>query len=234
MAEPYYKDDLVTLYHGDCREVTEWLAADVLVTDPPYGIAWDRPTTRGAKNSWYNEGIKGDADTSARDLTLDAWGSERPAIVFGSVRAAYPDGWRMMLVFQKPSMTASGMFGAFLPWRKDWEPIFVLGKRWPKQPSMRSSIVATSQLSAGGYNGYATQTGHPHTKPLDVMMQLIDACPPGAVSDPFAGSGSTLLAARNLGRRAIGIELDERYCEVAARRLSQQVFDFTELEEAHV
>lgn len=229
MTQPYYQDESVTLYHGDCLEVTEWLQADVLVTDPPYGIAWDRPVTKGAKNAWHNDGIKGDADTSARDTILDLWGDEKPAIIFGSLRAAYPENWRMMLVFQKPSATASGMFGAFLPWRKDWEPIFVLGKEWPKEPSMRSSVVATSELSAGGYRGYATMTGHPHTKPIDVMSKLIEACPTGLIADPFAGSGSTLLAARNMGRRAVGVELEEKYCEMTARRLSQQAFIFDQV-----
>jgi len=226
MSDPYYQDDLVTLYHGDCLEITAWLAADVLVTDPPYGIGWDRPVTKGAANAWYNEGIQGDSDTSARDAALAAWGAVRPALVFGSLKAEWPKGWRQVLVFQKPSATASGMFGAFLPWRKDWEPIFVMGKDWPKSPSMRSAVVATTELSAGGYSGYATRTGHPHTKPNDVMMKLIDACPPGAIADPFAGSGATLLAARNLGRKSIGVELEERYCELIAKRLSQQAFDF--------
>lgn len=224
--KPYYEDEFVTLYHGDCREVDAWLAADVLVTDPPYGIGWDRPQTAGAKNSWHNPGIEGDADTSARDVALAAWGAKRPALVFGSVRATWPIGWRQVLVFRKPSATASGMFGAFLPWRKDWEPVFVLGSDWPKQSSVRSAVVATSELSAGGYRGYATATGHPHTKPLDVMCQLIEACPHGTVADPFAGSGSTLVAAKRLGRKAIGVELDERYCEIAAKRLAQGVLDF--------
>jgi site-specific DNA-methyltransferase (adenine-specific) len=218
---PYYADDMVTLYHGDCREITEWLAADVLVTDPPYGIAWDRKKTPGAKNSWHNPGIANDGDTSARDRALQAWGAERPAIVFGSLKHPCVDS-RMVLIFRKPSATASGLFGAFLPWRKDWEPIYVLGRNWPKQPSIRSSVVATRALSAGGYRGYASQYRHPHTKPLDVMEQLVDACPPGVIADPFAGSGSTLVAARNLGRRAIGVEIEERYCEIAARRLAQQ------------
>ena len=222
----YYQDDHVTLYHGDCLEIADWLEADVLVTDPPYGIGWKRGASKGAKNSWVNEGIQNDSNTSARDEALTAWGPARPALVFGAVRAEYPQGWREMLVFRKPSQTASGMFGAFLPWRRDWEPIFVLGKNWPKAPSMRTAIIETNWASAGGYSGYATQAGHSHAKPLDVMEKLIDACPPGVIADPFAGSGSTLVAARNLGRRAIGVELEEKYCEIIANRLSQQAFDF--------
>ena len=102
----------------------------------------------------------------------------------------------------------------------------LMGK-WPDQTPTRSAIVQTRNPSASGYSGYATKTGHPHTKPLDVMEELVDACPPGIIADPFAGSGSTLVAARNLGRKAIGVELEERYCELIAKRLSQGAFDLT-------
>jgi len=226
--KPYYSDDLVTLYHGDCLEITEWLAADVLVTDPPYGIGWTRGVTKSAKGPRRhipNAGIQNDNDTIARDDALGAWGS-KPALVFGSLRAEYPDGWLRMLVFQKP--LHSGLFGNRMPWRTDWEPIFVLGE-WPDQTPVHSAVIRTSEVAASGYSGYSTRAGHSHAKPDDVMMRLIETCPPGVIADPFAGSGSTLLAARNAGRQAIGVELEERYCELIAKRLSQQAFDFGSL-----
>ena len=220
MTEPYYQDESVTLYHGDCLELTEWLEADVLVTDPPYGIGWTQPDLPHAKGRTQHDGIANDHDTTARDRVLDAWG-DRPALVFGSLRAPQPTRTRRMLVFEKPQV-GSGLFGVRLPWLSNWEPIFVSGE-WPQQTPSRSAVVRTRRPSASGYSGYTTETGHPHTKPLDVMEQLIDACPAGVIANPFAGSGSTLVAARNLGRRAIGVELEERYCEVIAKRLAQGV-----------
>lgn len=224
MSAPYYSDDRVTLYHGDCREITEWLAADVLVTDPPYGVGWSKGTWAKAKNPSPDVGIKNDEDVTVRDDALAAWGLG-PALVFGSLDAPYPNGWKRMLVFAKPPH--AGVIGSRLPWRRSWEPIFVLGD-WPDQVPMRSSVIQTRQVAASGYSGYATKTGHPHTKPLDVMEDLIDACPPGVIADPFAGSGSTLVAAKQLGRHAVGVEVDEAYCEIAARRLAQGALTFGE------
>lgn len=223
--QPYYADELVTLYLGDCRKVTDWLAADVLVTDPPYGIGWSRGANlrRNPNYGQANPGIQNDQDTSHRDDVLEAWGATRPALVFGSLAADYPQAWKRMLVFAKP--VHAGLVGSRVPWRRNWEPIFMLGD-WPDQTPTRSAIVETRHVAASGYSGYATVAGHPHAKPLDVMESLISACPDGVIADPFAGSGSTLIAAKGLGREAIGVEVEERYCEVIARRLSQGVLTF--------
>lgn len=220
---PYYQDEHVTVYHGDCLEVDAWLAADVLVTDPPYGIGWSRG--KYGVGDWLHAGIAGDEDTVARDMALTAWG-DKPALCFGSLRSNYPQDWARMLVFEKPTV-GCGLIGNRKPWLTNWEPIFVLGQ-WPDQTPRRSAVVRTRACSASGYSGYSTRAGHSHAKPLDVMEALVDACPPGVIADPFAGSGSTLIAARNLGRRAVGVEIEERYCELIASRLAQGAFDFEE------
>ena len=216
MAAIYYQDDKVTLYHGDCREITEWLTADVLVTDPPYGIGWKRGLNKAA-GSRAHLGIANDGDTSARDVARGLWG-DKPGAWFGSFYAQPVPGAFQWLVFAKGG--DAGIVGSTVGFRRDVEPVFLTGT-WPRRPPRWSSVLATARGTAGT----ATATGHPHTKPLDVMEALIAACPPGTVADPFAGSGSTLVAARNLGRRAIGVELEERYCEVAARRLAQDCLD---------
>lgn len=224
---PYYADDSVTLWHGDCREITDWLTADVLVTDPPYGRDWKQGETRrrsirgltGKRDaSDRRAGIAGDKDTTTRDAALNVWGRPRPALVFGDPMLAPPQDTRMVGFYRKPANAGSkGTFGGF---RRDVEAFYLIGS-WPAGLGGRSSVVATVTPSQGNPSSPQGRYGHSHAKPVDVMEQLIAACPPGVIADPFAGSVSALVAARNLGRRAIGVELDERHCETIARRLAQ-------------
>jgi DNA modification methylase len=227
VAEPYYADEHVTLYLGDCREITEWLAADVLVTDPPYGRNWskhgDLKARAGGGHSSGHDGICGDRDTSVRDQALVMWDG-RLAAVFGDLTLPPPYGSKLTLVYLKPS--DAGVRGAVNGFRRDAEGIYLLGS-WPTGMGGRSSVITTGAVKQGGAYAAAGRYGHPHAKPVDVMETLIAACPPGVVADPFAGSGSTLVAARNLGRKAVGVELEERYCERAAKRLCQGALDFS-------
>ncbi|MBU8834457.1 site-specific DNA-methyltransferase [Mycolicibacterium goodii] len=218
LVNAYYADDYVTLYHGDCREITAWLAADVLVTDPPYGISWEHhgggvgPKTKTTKH----DGIANDDDTTVRDEALRLWPDSRPSIVFGSFRAPAPAGVVQTLVWKKP--IDAGVVGSTTGYRTDAELVFLRGPHERRNAS-RSSVLE----SRGGMANY--RSGHPHAKPVGILEQLI-GWTLGDVADPFAGSGSTLIAARNLGRKAIGVEIDERYCELTARRLDQLTFDF--------
>lgn len=224
--KPYFDDGQVQLWLGDCREVAAWLEADVLVTDPPYGRGWRSGSgmTNGdgrGRGSVAHGGIAGDADTAARDEALAKWGG-RPAMVFGDPLISRPAGTVQVLAYAKPA--DAGIKGARAGFRRDLEEVYLVGP-WPAGVGGRSSVLRTAGLVAGP-RGIATRNGHPHAKPVDVMETLIAACPPGVIADPFAGSGSTLVAARNLGRRAIGVEIDERYAEKAARRLSQMTLNW--------
>ena len=221
----YYQDDYVTLYHGDClTEHREWLDADVLVTDPPYGRAWKQGELKGHARNKSSAGIANDAGTMARDEVLAAWTAGRPSIVFGDLMLPPPAGNKLTCVYYKSDPSA-GLRGAIGGVRRDAEAIYLVGK-WPSGIGGRSSVFSSARMITGAHGLVATTGGHPHTKPGDVMERLVGMCPDGVVADPFAGSGSTLVAARNLGRKAIGVELEEKYCEIIAKRLDQQVIDF--------
>ena len=227
MSEPYYQDDLVTLFHGDCLEVAEWLAADVLVTDPPYGIAWTAHTGgykgKGSQTEIRNA-VSGDNSTEVRDAVLAAWGEQRSAIVFGTWRVQRPDKAQHRLIWHKKGHAPGP---ANMPFMSNDEEIYILGNGFrPSSPPLRS-VITTQEARSVEVN----RIGHPTPKPIGLMEILLDRCPAGVVADPFAGSGSTLIAARNLGRPSIGVELEERYCELIAKRLSQQAFDFGSLED---
>ena len=232
MGEPYYSDDLVTLYHGDCREVTTWLEADVLVTDPPYGRGWRQGEVKSAgsskahaRNEVSTVGIANDRDTAVRDEALALWGTDRRGILFGDLMLAPPSGTRLVGAYHKP--VDAGLRGAMGGVRRDLEAIYLIGP-WPSGIGGRSSLFSTSAPLVGGNHGIVAKAGgHPHTKPQDTLEELV-MLTEGVIADPFAGSGSTLIAARGQGRRVIGVEYEERYCEIAAKRLAQDVLDFGE------
>lgn len=214
MTAPYWSGDGIDLYVGDCRELTAWLDADLLVCDPPYGIAW-RQGMLGYGDS--HKGIVGDETTEVRDAALELWGPTRPAVVFGSLMLSPPTGTRQVLAYRKPP--GSGVRGTFAGFRRDVEAVYLLGP-WPSGIGGRSSVLETGARLVGSPSGLAARSGHPHAKPTDVLAQLI-ALHPGTVADPFAGSGSTLVAARQCGRRAVGVEVTPTYAERAAARLAQ-------------
>jgi DNA modification methylase len=218
----YYQDDLVTVYLGDClTEHREWLAADVLVTDPPYGVSWKSGQFSRAHVP-IEEEIRADESPVVRDAALEKWG-DRPALVFGAWRVPRPPNVRNRLIWykaaNKPGMRTQAWYAAD-------EEIYQLGSGFVGKPVHN---VYVTRESRDGANGEVARWGHPTPKPIPLMEQLIAKCPDGVVADPFAGSGATLIAARNLGREAIGVEIEERYCETIARRLDQGVLDLGSL-----
>jgi DNA modification methylase len=221
-VKPYYQDDLVTLYHGDCLEVTEWLEADVLVTDPPYGVEW---LTRGTYGGRMNgkgairkkNAVANDHDTQTRDAVIELW-ADKPFIMFGAWKIQRPDPIDSLLIWHKAGMPPGPTNAAFMT---QHEEIYVRGSGFRKSAPPLRSVIATNEHRPSA----VMAIGHPTPKPIGLMETLVDRCIQGVIADPFAGSGATLIAARNLGRISIGVEYEEKYCEVIAKRLSQQAFD---------
>jgi site-specific DNA-methyltransferase (adenine-specific) len=229
----YYRDEWVTLYLGDCREVLPSLSepVDLIVTDPPYGIDYRSNRGQHARIA----GDDGSLDVAAvltQACRLLRRG--RHAYVFGQHDfAATPLAAAVELIWDKGLV---GMGDLSLPWSKSHEPI-TFAVYEPSKANrekgygrlaarIRQGSVLRVQRTQGGATGR-----HPTEKPVDVLRQLIESSSVlgETVLDPFVGVGSTLVAARLEGRRSIGIEIDERYCELAARRFSQDhqdVLDF--------
>ena len=221
----YYEDEYVQLWHGDSLHLLdsgEWVQGDVLVSDVPYGIDYNS----GSRRETLAASIEGDKDTAARDSAIEEWrrshGDDAPALIFGTWRIPRPEGTRALLVWDTKG--ALGMGDLSIPWKPSHQEIYVLGTGFTGRRD--SDVITCAPVQSMGTNGRV----HPHQKPVALMEALIAKCPPGVIADPFAGSGSTLIAARNLGRKAIGVELEERYCELIVKRLSQQAFDFSALE----
>lgn len=208
---PYYDMEGITIYHADCRDVLPSLRADVLVTDPPYGIEYQ--SGQVGRSWWHGEQIDGDGDTALRDWALERWIG--PALVFGSWKMPHPRGTRMVLVWDKGP--ALGMGALDLPWKPSWEEIYVIGKGFHGYRG--GGVLYHPPVQSMAKNGRV----HPNEKPISLMRELLSKCPAGVVVDPFMGSGTTLRAAKDLGIQAIGIESNALHCATAVKRLSQSV-----------
>lgn len=212
--KPYFEQDGLTIFHGDCREILPTLKADLIVTDPPYGIAL-RNHSPGNRRRTASYEIAGDASLDVA-LHVLAWAEERaiPVCAFASPWKPLPGDWRNMLVWDKgPAVGGGG--DTSLCFKRTWELIQVR-RNGPLQAGRGESVLRHHVTPRDSIL-------HPAAKPKSLMVQLVSQLSKSAemILDPFMGSGTTLVAAQQLGRKAIGIELEEKYCEIAAKRIMQ-------------
>ena len=210
--KPYYQHGGITIYNADCRLVLPTLQADLVVTDPPYGMNF-----RSCYRIVKHDAIAGDAFLPLDLINMAIAAATRAAYVFCR--------WDNLSDMPKPQ--------SVLAWIKNNWSMGDLkhehGRQWEAccfYPQSDHEFIKRIPDVI-----FAERTGndlHPTQKPENLMRTIIQANVGDAVLDPFMGSGTTLVAAKNLGRTAIGIEIEEKYCEIAAKRLSQEVFDFTE------
>lgn len=253
MTPPYYQDDHVTIYHGEACSVLADLpsgAADVLLTDPPYSSGGMFRSDRVKEPSDKYRGWSQDAGGSRRKPTaeygsfggdsLDQWawlrwvsGWSRDArrVVRNGGHGFMFSDWR-----QLPAATDAAQFGGWT-----WQGITVWDKGVgrPMKGRFRNHLEyvvwmtngqgARSEMYPSALISVATVSSgereHVTQKPVDLLRALLSVMPddPMTVLDPFMGSGSALVAAKYAGHKAIGIEIDERYCEIAAKRMGQEV-----------
>jgi site-specific DNA-methyltransferase (adenine-specific) len=205
---PYYQEPGIAIYHGDCRAVVPQLRRrfDGVVTDPPFGTGWARGGRR------IHEFMAQHSQPS-----WDIWSTEWLACVSA----------RVITFFCPHSRQAE-----IEPWVDSW-------LRWtktnPRPLGPPDELIAVKGMDVRGafaaYNG--DTPWHPCQKPQSVMSWIIQLLQITDLIDLFMGSGTTLCAAKSLGIEAVGIDTDERYCEIAVNRLRQGVFSFEERTDAH-
>ena len=228
--KPYYQDDLITLYHADCfQEILgiEDNSVDLVLTDPPYT---ERTHKQAKTNKGKGHGSKavnfGHIEDGELLNILSAAGRKTRGWVISTLDYRHavgfesepPEGLRALRVGVWVKTNPMPQISADRP-AQGWEAIAYL-HRDDTKPSWGGGG------RAGNYVLPVEQrTGHPTAKPLSMIEDLISKFtkPGGLVLDPFAGSGTTLRAAKNLGRKAIGFEIEEEYCEIIAKRLAQEV-----------
>ena len=213
---PYYDEDGITIYHGDCREVlSDGLLVDLVLTDPPYGIGYSAPHTSSVTPDVARGGVIGD-DEPFDPRWLLAYGR---CVIFGANHFAHllpPGGWVVWSKVQDNRWLSSGYHNkrslAEVAWTNCHRHVALYNYYWAGSPMHRLGDERMSQL-------------HPTQKPVDLMRWIIGSStePADLVLDPYMGSGPVARGCHDLGRRYIGVELDERYCEVAVKRLAQGV-----------
>lgn len=226
--KPYYSENGITIYHGDCWDVLPSLTetADMMATDPPYGVAWQGKTRRNSAAMFeVLHGDDGSIDvTDALGLALKKIKRCGHVYIFGKFDLSrLPLTQTCELIWDKEIISMGDLT---VPWGSQHENItfatYEISKanRTAGYGALAARVRKGSVIRCQRVQGGAV-TRHPTEKPVMLMRQLIESSSVigGLVLDPFAGSGSTLEAALLEGRRAIGIEIEERYCEVAAERL---------------
>lgn len=228
LPAPYYDHAGITIYHGDCREILPLLGRfDLLLTDPPFGIGLTKKTSDFRDSKYFDDGVGAAASTLYRDDYEHVRGLIAEVIPLALTladRALIFSGQRMLWAYPEPA----AMGTVYLPngaGRCAWgfqcaQPILFYGKDPMLQDGKgaRPNSFRTEQP-----NG--ERIDHPCPKPLRWMQWAVErASRPGElIVDPFMGSGTTLLAAKNHGRRAIGIDNVEKFCRLAVKRLAQEV-----------
>ena len=203
--KPYYQDEFVTLLHGDSADLITKVSASIVVTDPPYGVN-KRPRTYQAKSgppaTWDSDFMLPvlTSDTDVLCVLPGVSNLTRLPEVISELRYVWT-----LSVWISNGMTRSP-FGY-----GNWIPGLVYARDGVKLYQQKSDF---AKVSVSG-----RKPDHPSPKPISAMLHFVSRMPDGVICDPYAGSGSTLLAAKMLGRKSIGIEIDERSCEVAAKRL---------------
>ena len=223
---PYYDHAGITLFCCDCREVLPTLVGDVVITDPPYGTGgWRRlqagqgrnPRSRFVKEIWDD----GAVDWLVPIPTLTFWPS---CSAVRLLSAALAIGLTKHLALYMHKLDPRPQFAGRVA--LSVEPIWCLLPEGFQLHGGTDWISASTPRSGRDSDA----TGHPYQKPLSVLRWLVMKTIATTIIDPFAGSGTTLLAAKLEGRKAIGVEIEERYCEIAAKRLEQEVLPFSEPE----
>jgi len=224
--KPYYKDDWVTIYHGDCREILpEIERVDWVITSPPYGM----DKNNCARKKYINPDILdkslldaiADANADYILLNIQALSANKRLLWewIGS-RASELKDVAIWHKTQRPPQLEPGVMNCA------FEFLFILSKKDPEKrkfPCEWQGTVDNVFTFKGGGSTNICSDIHGATFPPKLPMTFIEKFRANIVCDPFMGSGTTLRAAKGLQRQAIGIEIEEKYCEIAARRMQQEV-----------